>query len=143
MLHGLLLTSSGIGRRNVWALRLSVGEVRRAPVIAVAPILWTEASRSITLTDPLCASPLVLGGGHQTSIAYRNSPTLRLRSWHFCVQSQLMTNTRICPKLSWIDPALRQRVDFHPYHHLTTVVSLLHCQVSYRNTRSTLMLEYT
>jgi hypothetical protein len=48
-----------------------MGEVRRAPVIAAAPILCTEVSRSITLTKPLYAIPLVPRGGHQTSTIYR------------------------------------------------------------------------
>jgi len=65
----LLVTSSGAGGKAV-ASSVSVGEVRRPPIIASAPLLCMDVNWLITLVIPLCHWSLAFGGAHQTSIAY-------------------------------------------------------------------------
>ena len=46
-----------IGGRNAHAFSVSVGEVRRAPVIAMAPVLWMLVSFLCTLAVPFSVAP--------------------------------------------------------------------------------------
>jgi hypothetical protein len=66
-------TVSIAGRRYAHASRVSVGEVRRAPVIAIAPLRCMLVSCLITFAEPLSFGPgcSLTGGPHQTSAPYR------------------------------------------------------------------------
>ena len=46
-----------IGGRNAYAFSVSIGEVRRAPVIAMAPVLWMLVSFLCTLAVPFSVAP--------------------------------------------------------------------------------------
>ena len=66
-------TISTAGRRKAQALRVSVGEVRRAPVMAIAPLHWMVANHLRIADDPsiLFLVLLIVGGPHHTSAPYR------------------------------------------------------------------------
>jgi hypothetical protein len=44
----------GVGRRFVWALRVSVAVVLRAPIMVMTAKCWMEAMCFATLIEPCC-----------------------------------------------------------------------------------------